>query len=222
MIDLYSTSPDKITVLLSGVDARFQHVTDTDRLSAVRHKYGLDSRPYIFSLGTVQPRKNYTRLIHTLAQLRAEGFDLALAIAGGKGWLEDPIYETIRDTHMQPYVHLLGFADEADLPALYSAAECVALPSLYEGFGLPVLEAMACGTPVVTSNISSLPEVAGDAALLIDPRDQEAITDAVRRLISDSQLSADLVARGLERVQQFTWDAAAVQLRQIYADLLST
>jgi glycosyltransferase involved in cell wall biosynthesis len=116
-------------------------------------------------------------------------------------------------------VRFIGFADDADLPALYSEALCLAFPSLYEGFGLPILEAMACGTPVITSKVSSMPEAAGDAALLIDPHDVDALTDALRRVISDSTLREDLVQRGYTQAARFTWDAAARKLLAVYDDL---
>lgn len=220
LIELYGVSPGKITVLLSGVAERFTRIDDGKGLLTMRNRYALGTRPYILAVGTVQPRKNYVRLIHALARLRVLGYDLALVIAGGRGWLQDPIYQAIRDTHTEAYVHLIGFADDSDLPALYGGAACLAYPSLYEGFGLPILEAMACGTPVITANLSSLPEVAGDAALLVDPYDLDSLIDSIRRLLDDQSLRKSLVAKGLERVKHFTWDESARQLRAIYARLL--
>ena len=219
LIELYDTPPEKITVLLSGVDARFKRVEDVTLRQVAREKYRLSSRPFILSVGTVQPRKNYGRLIQALARLRAHGHDVDLVIVGGRGWLEDPIYETIRTTGMQDHVHFTGFADDTDLPALYSEAACVAVPSLYEGFGIPVLEGMACGTPVITSDVSSLPEVAGDAALTVTPTNLDALTGALERVLTDTSLRAELIQRGLERVQQFTWDKSAEQLQGIYGFL---
>lgn len=216
LVELYGTPPDKITVLLSGVEPSFQPVTDPAALAAVRVRYGLPARPYIFSVGTVQPRKNYGRLIAALAVLRQRGHDIGLAIAGGKGWLEDPIYAAIRDHGVEDYVHFLGFVADGDLPALYSGAALTALPSLYEGFGIPVLESMACGTPVLTSNISSLPEVAGSAALLINPTDLDALIDELERLLTSADLRAQLVVAGRERAAGFTWDSAADLLIQVY------
>lgn len=220
LIELYGVVEDHITVLLSGVDARFKNICDSDFLMTTRNKYGLGTTPYIFSIGTVQPRKNYGRLIQSLAHLRSSGYDINLVIAGGRGWLEDPIYENIRTNKMEKYVHFIGFADEVDLPALYSAAYCFAFPSLYEGFGLPVLEAMACGTPVITSNVSSLPEVAGDAAIMIDPYDVDALTHALRQLLGDQELYQTLIKKGFERAKLFTWEKSARQLREIYTQLL--
>jgi glycosyltransferase involved in cell wall biosynthesis len=222
LIELYKLPSDKITVLLSGVDARFQRADNSDSILTIRSRYNIQpTTPYIFAVGTVQPRKNYSRLIQALARLRASGYDLQLVIAGGRGWLEDPIYETIRQEKLQNHVHFIGFADEADLPILYSGAFCCAFPSLYEGFGLPILEAMACRTPVVTSNISSLPEVAGDAALLIDPYNVDELTYSIQRLLDDPVLYKTLVQKGYERVKEFTWAKSAQHLRQVYGDLLS-
>jgi glycosyltransferase involved in cell wall biosynthesis len=221
LVELYGVSESKVSVLLSGVGSRFKRENDASVLLTTRIRYKIGMSPYIFSVGTVQPRKNYGRLIQALALLRVSGYDIDLVIAGGRGWLEDPIYATINTTGMQDHVHFIGFADEADLPALYSAAYCCALPSLYEGFGLPILEAMACGTPVITSNISSLPEVAGDAAIMVDPYDLDAITDAIKRLLDDTSLYQAYVQKGYERAKQFTWDNSARQLREIYAKLLA-
>ena len=218
LIALYDTPADKITVLLSGVDAHFQRVDDP----SVRQKYALTDRPYLFSIGTIQPRKNYVRLIQALAVLREHGHDLDLVIAGGKGWLDDPIHAAIQMLKLDDHVHLIGFAADSDLPALYSAALITAVPSLYEGFGIPVLESMACGTPVITSTVSSLPEVAGDAALLVDPTDLDALIDVLDRLIGSETLRRDLTARGLARARTFTWERSAQQLSDIYRRLLAS
>jgi glycosyltransferase involved in cell wall biosynthesis len=221
IVDLYGVDPNKVTVLLSGVDSRFFNRIDSPFLMTTRSKYNLGSVPYIFSVGTVQPRKNYERLIRSLAKLRQSNIDMHLVIAGGKGWLDSPIYQTITETRMDKYVHFIGFADDADLPALYQNATCVAFPSLYEGFGLPILEAMASGIPVLTSNISSLPEVAGDAAIMVDPYNLDEITDGLLRLITDTNLRNELTQKGLLRAKQFTWEKSATQLLSIYKNLLS-
>lgn len=221
LIDLYNLAPDKITVLLSGVDPHFKPVNDSATFELVRQKYAIGPRPYIFTIGTVQPRKNYSRLIEALSVIRSGGDDVDLVIAGGKGWLEDEMYHALDVHRLRDHVHLIGFADDADLPALYSAADCVAFPSLYEGFGFPVLEGMACGVPVLTSNVSSLPEVAGDAALMVDPYDVEAIVDGLRRMLDDSALREDMVTAGFTQAARFTWDASARQLHDIYQRLLA-
>ncbi|MBL8154833.1 MAG: glycosyltransferase family 4 protein [Anaerolineae bacterium] len=219
IVDLYRTEAERVEVLLSGVDPVFCP-SDSVNFLPIRKKYRIGNSPYLLAVGTVQPRKNYARLIEALSILRAAGLEVELVIAGGKGWLEDPIYAALDQFDMRPHVHFIGFAAEEDLPILYSNALCSVFPSLYEGFGLPILEAMACGTPVVTSNVSSMPEVAGDAALLVDPYDVEAIAHAVRRLIEDSNLRQSLVQSGLDRAKQFTWEKSARQLLQVYQRLL--
>ncbi len=221
LIELYGTPGDKITVLLSGVDTRFQKVTDQEALTACRRKYGLDCLTYLLSVGTVQPRKNYSRVIEAVAAVREQGHDLHYAIAGGKGWLEDEMQRTIARLGADEYVHLLGLVADEDLPALYSEARALIMASLYEGFGLPVLEAFACGAPVICSNISSLPEVAGEAALLVDPYDGSAICDAILTLENDAALQGRLVEAGYQQAAQFTWEKSARQLHSIYTDLLA-
>jgi glycosyltransferase involved in cell wall biosynthesis len=218
LIELYRAPPGKISVLYSGVSDRFYPILDEGARQSVRERYQIGSRPYIFSLGTVQPRKNYGRLVEALHRLGRP--DLKLVIAGDKGWLDDPLYERIDTLGMADQVQFLGFAADDDLPALYSAAEVFAFPSLYEGFGLPPLEAMACGVPVVSSNTSSLPEVVANAALTVNPTDVEALADALRRLLDDHGLRNTLINRGQLRVQGFSWTASARVLRQRYRMLL--
>jgi len=210
---------ERISVIHHGVDSCFRRVEDRDRLAAVRARYELPPR-FILHVGTLQPRKNLPRLIEAYAGLLAAGEGLAqyavgtegrlgLVLAGGKGWLDDDIYATIRRLGLESQVRITGFVDDADLPALYSLAELFVFPTLYEGFGLPVLEAMACGTPVVCSNASSLPEVAGEAALLVAPTDASGLTAAMRRGLTDADLRSRLIAVGLARGQSFTWEEAA-------------
>ena len=217
LIDCYATPEDKISVLYCGVDAHFAPVRDENVLDS----YNLRGVDYLLSVGTLQPRKNYSRVIKALAILRDRGLDRHYAIAGGKGWMEAEITDAIAQSDMRERVHLLGFVADSHLPALYSGSRALINVSLYEGFGLPLLEAMACGAPVITSDRSSLPEVAGDAALQVDPLDIEAIARAIERLERDNALRADLVRRGRERVKQFTWRGTAEQLKAIYDELLA-
>ena len=217
----YGVAADKITVLYSGVNSRFQPVADEAVLKRVKAKYKLTGIDYLLSVGTVQPRKNYSRVIRALASLRRQGCDLRYVIAGGKGWLEDEMRQTIAETKLDDAVHLLGFVDDDDLPALYSAARMLVMPSLYEGFGLPILEAMACGAPVIASNLSSLPEVVGKAGLLVNPLDIDAIADAILRIESDSQRRAFLIEAGRRQARKFTWEKSARQLKAVYKSLLT-
>jgi glycosyltransferase involved in cell wall biosynthesis len=144
-----------------------------------------------------------------------------LVIAGGAGWLYEPIYETIATLGLQDEVRMLGYVDERDLPALYTGADVFAFPSLYEGFGFPVLEAMACGTPVVAANTSSLPEAAGEAAILVSPTDTEALTEALGRAIADTETRERLTRLGYEQCQRFSWEASAQELLASYQGLMN-
>src|SRR5690606_29685970 len=151
-------------------------------------------------------RKNHRLALTALAQLKAQGYPHRLLIAGGEGWLFEPVTETVTALGLESDVTFTGYVPGKDLPALYSAAEALLLPSQYEGFGLPLLEAMACGAPVVSSNASSLPELAGDAALLIDPADAGALAAATRQIIDQPELAATLRRRGIAQARQFTWE----------------
>lgn len=219
LIELLHTSPDKITVLYGGVDARFAPMADPKRLAAVRAKYSLGLDPFILGIGTLQPRKNFSRLIQAFAALHSQLSTRHLVIVGGKGWLYDDIFAEVKRLGLEGRVLFPGFVDDDDLPALYSAADVLAFPSIYEGFGLPILEAMACGTPVVTSVTSSLPELAGDAALLVEPTDVDAIAATLRRLLQEADLRRKLVAAGFDQARKFTWEKAAVQLLGIYESI---
>ena len=223
LAELLGTSDDKITVIHSGVEPRFRPMSgksDQATLSIVRRKYDLPER-FIFSVSTVQPRKNYARLVEAFGMLSTQlsVLDWSLVIAGGKGWLYGEIFEHVRALNLEGQVRFLGFADDADLPALYNLSSLFAFPSLYEGFGLPPLEAMACGVPVVCSNASSLPEVVGDAALTVDPLDVSGLAEAMRSAIEDESLRTSLVKRGLRRAAAFTWPKAAQELLSVYSSM---
>lgn len=221
LIELYHTPAEKISVLYSGVNAVFRPIADSAILAGVRAKYRLGQAPFILAVGTLQPRKNYVRLIQAFSALSTQPSPLVLVIAGGKGWLYDSIFAEVQRLNLQARVIFPGFVDDADLPALYSAAHALAYPSLYEGFGLPMLEAMACGTPVVTSTASCLPEVAGGAALCVPPTEVEALSQALETVVGDEAARAELIARGLARAKTFTWDRAAHELVGHYRSLLA-
>jgi glycosyltransferase involved in cell wall biosynthesis len=207
LIAHWGTVPEKVEVLYGGVDARFCPKPEPGAAERIRARYSLDERPYVLSVGTVQPRKNYVRLIQAFASLKTEA---QLLIAGGRGWLYQEILAQA-EKHADR-VRILGFVDDVDLPALYRNAALFAFPSLYEGFGFPVLEAMACGVPVVCSNASSLLEVAGEAALLVDPHDTSGLAEAIARMLEDADLRREMIAKGLAQAARFTWEQAARQL----------
>ncbi len=203
-------APDKIHVIYPGYDRAFAPVRDLTRLAAVRERYGLPSE-YVIHVGTCQPRKNLSTLLDAFAIVAKERGDLHLALVGKRGWLDEPLYAQAQQLGLEERVHFTGYAPRDDLPALLTAARVFVLPSLYEGFGLPVLEAMACGTPVICSNASSLPEVAGDAAMLVDPSDPRAWAEALERLLDDEPLRATLAQSGLGQVARFSWEQCAQQ-----------
>jgi glycosyltransferase involved in cell wall biosynthesis len=217
---LYNVPRERISVILSGVDARFRpdaSAGNEDQL--LRAKYGIGNAPFILAVGTLQRRKNHLGLVRAFATLRDTA--VHLVIAGGKGWLYDDVLAEIRAARLTDRVTFTGFVDDADLPALYRAARVLAFPSFYEGFGLPPLEAMASGTPVVSANTSSLPEVVGDAALTVDPHDVAALGAALARALADGAWRRDAIARGLARASTFTWRRAAEQLISVYDRVLA-
>jgi glycosyltransferase involved in cell wall biosynthesis len=219
VIELLEVDPAGVTVLYPGVERRFRRVRDAHLLQAVRQRYHLPPR-FLLSLGTLQPRKNYPRLIEAYASVRASlGTEIKLVIAGAKGWMYEGIFERVEALGLQDAVCFTGYVADTDLPMLYTLADLFVFPSLYEGFGLPPLEAMACETPVVTSNVSSLPEAVGDAALLVDPLDVDALAAAIERAMVDISLRHHLIQRGLQWASQFTWESAASTLLNVYQNL---
>ena len=219
LMGIWNTPSDKITVLLAGVNERFQPETDEQLLTAVRAKYKLGDAPYLLSLGTIHPRKNYQMLIKAFKQI-AEQYPHNLYIAGGKGWLYEPVFAEIEAQGLTERVRFIGFVDDDDLPALYSAATLFLFPSLYEGFGLPLLEAMGCGVPVVTSNASSLPEVAGDSARQLDPTAPHQWTTAIAQLLDQPEQRAKMVSTGFLQARRFSWHRSARKLLDLYQMLL--
>jgi glycosyltransferase involved in cell wall biosynthesis len=220
LINLWQVPPEKVTVLYSGVGRAFRPVTDKKSIQAVRDKYRLGDGPYLFSVSTLQPRKNYQMLIRAFQPL-ADKWPHNLIIAGGKGWLYETMLAEVEAQGLAGRVKFIGFADDADLPALYSAGSLYVFPSLYEGFGLTLLEAMACGLPVLSADASCLPEVAGQAAVLLSPHDQDGWTAAIDSLLADPAGRAHLVAAGFLQARQFDWGRAARQLSAIYRRLLA-
>jgi glycosyltransferase involved in cell wall biosynthesis len=213
VIERLQVPEDKVSVLYPGVERRFRPITDAQTLAGTRQKYGLPMR-FVLSVGTVQPRKNYERLVQAFSLLQAQ--DTSLVIVGGKGWPYERLFQQVQDLGLRDRVCFAGYVEDVDLPAVYNLACAFVFPSLYEGFGIPPLEAMACGVPVIAADNSSLPEVVGDAGLLIDAQDTEALAHALSQLLGDSALCQKLVDRGLARAKQFTWERAAHTLLSTY------
>ena len=204
---VYGVPASKVTVVYPGRDEGLRRVDPT----AVRGQYGL-ANDYVLHVGTLQPRKNLLRLIEAVERLRAQHPTLELVLAGRAGWLAEPIVAAAR---ARPWVRRLDYVPDADLAGLYSGARVFAFPSLYEGFGFPVLEALACGVPVVCANTSSLPELAGDAALSIDPLDGAALAGALGRVLDEPGLAEALLSHAPEQLARFTWARAAEGAMQV-------
>lgn len=207
----YRTPASKISVIYHGVHPRFAPLADRALLDAALHRYRI-SAPYLLFISTIQPRKNVARLIEAFARARTRlgpRCDLRLVLAGKPGWLTAQIERRAAELGIAEAVQFVGYVADADLPALLSGALGYVVPSLYEGFGMTVLEAQACGTPVLASNTSSLPEVVGDAGLLVDPHDVAAIAEGIERLATDAALREQLRERGLRHVAGWTWQRTA-------------
>ncbi len=219
IIELLGVHPDRVEVVYPGVGREFRIIEDRQALEPVARAYGIHL-PFILSVGTLEPRKNLGTLLDAYALLRrGSSLDHKLVIAGGKGWLYDGVFSHVEELALKNDVLFLDYVPEEHLPALYNLSDLLVFPSLYEGFGLPPLEAMACGTPVITSDGSSLPEVVGEAGLMVPARDCAALAAMMGRVLSDSELRGELVTRGLVRAAQFTWEAAGKRLLTIYRKL---
>jgi glycosyltransferase involved in cell wall biosynthesis len=201
---------EKIKVIYEGLDSDQYISIKGDALANILSKYVLKKGKYFLFLGTIQPRKNLARLIQSFNDFSlTDKDDLNLVLAGSKGWLSEEIYALPKTFGIEKKVKFLGHVPDEDLSGLYSGALAFVFPSLFEGFGLPILEAMACGVPVITSNTSSMPEVAGNAALLIDPENGEEIAKSLKKISEDRVLREDLIKKGLKQVQKFSWEKCA-------------
>lgn len=205
--------PDKVIVTYLGAAPEFQPIP-AQEIAEIQQKYHLDT--FVLNVGTLEPRKNMIRLLQAFAQLRQNGFSGKLVHAGPKGWLFDDILAEVSRLQLQEVVLFLGRVPLTDLVGLYNAATLFVYPSLYEGFGIPVLEAMASGCPVVTSNISSLPEVAGEAGLLVDPYNVAELTGAMQQVLENPKLTQDLRQRGFARARLFSWERCAKETIAAY------
>ena len=220
LIELYQTPAEKIHVIHEGIDPTFAPMP-ANEVARVSYGYA-QSKPYLLMVGTLEPRKNHATAMRAMARRKAAGHDDQLLIVGGKGWLFEPIQRLVDELDIADRIHFTGYVPAADLPALYSGATCVLVPSLYEGFGFSVLEAMACGTPVICSNVSSLPEIAGDAALLLEaPENDEELALLIERMATEAGLAARLRKLGVERASQFTWEKCAAETVALYEEVIS-
>jgi len=221
VIDTYQLRPEKVTAIPLAAPASYKPVTDQSRLNLIREKYSIKG-DFILGVGSIHPRKNLSRLISAYAALVKRRDDVpALMLVGKKGWLSDETFNAKELSGLGDRVRFTGFVPDEDLPPLYSAAKIFVYPSFFEGFGLPPLEAMQCGTPVITGNRTSLPEVVGDAGLQVDPFQIDAIADAIEKVLSDEKLSSELSERGLKRAEKFSWGSTARQTLAVFERIVS-
>jgi glycosyltransferase involved in cell wall biosynthesis len=219
MVDRFKIPLEKMQVVHNGVGENFRPIPKSEAAEIMLQKYGIRD-PYILFVGQIKARKNVVRIIRAFAQLKREiKMPLKLLLAGRRIWTSDGVDEAIAEENLKDAVHELGHIGLDDLPVIYSGAELFVFPSLWEGFGIPVIEAMASGTPVVTSNISSLPEVAGDSAVLVDPYSVEEIAKGMYRILSDIAYRKSLCAKGLQRATLFSWTNTAKQTLKAYKSL---
>jgi glycosyltransferase involved in cell wall biosynthesis len=218
VIATYGIDAEKVAVVPLAAPAHFSPVRDENELQRVRQKYGID-KDYVLSVGAIQPRKNLPRLLEAYSLLRRSQPEVnlpKLVLVGKCAWLYDETLRKIKELELSNLVTLTGYVPQTDLPALYSGARCFVYPSYFEGFGLPPLEAMKCGAPVIVGNRTSLPEVVDDAALLIDPFEVSDIAAGIAKVISDSKFQALLRAKGLERAKVFDWRETARKTLAVY------
>ena len=215
IVELLKVPAEKVRVIPNGVEKKFRVLSRQER-EEFRRKLGLPEK-FILFVGTVEPRKNLTALVRAYHRLGLR--DTRLVIAGGRGWLYDELFEELRRLNMGDRVVFTGYIPDEDLPGIYSCASVFAYPSVYEGFGFPPLEAMACGVPVITGDRSSLPEIVGDAGICVDPENVEALAGAVSGVLNDSRLSREMSARGIERAAGYTWEKCADETYKLYREL---
>ena len=220
ILHFFNVQPEKIVVVYNAIDEHFRVTPAEEDVARVRERYQLDHQ-FILYVGNIKPHKNLVRLIEAFAELRRTGFDeVKLLIIGDQISKLPALRRAVHGHKLHKHVRFLGYVSDQTLGVLYRLASAFVFPSLYEGFGLPPLEAMASGTPVVISNVSSLPEVAGDAAVLVDPYDVESIVDGMRRILSDPALAAELRRKGVERAREFSWERSVAKTRQVYQQVV--
>lgn len=221
MMEAYGVKAEWIQVVYPGVDEQYKPLDRAEARRFVAERYSIDF-PYILAVGVIQPRKNLPRLLEGLSILKGiSGLGHKLVVVGKYGWKESNLPAQTQELGLADDVVFTGYVPYEDLPSLYASADVFAYPSVYEGFGLPPLEAMACGTPVITGNRTSLPEVVGDAGTMVDPYDPEAFAQALRNVLYSDALRKDMSARGLERAKLFSWDRTAQEVRAVYSQVFN-
>ncbi len=218
IIETYAVDPERVLVTPAAAPPGFAPLDDETKLKEIRKRYGINAN-YLFALGSIQPRKNLTRLIEAYASLRRARprDDIPQLVIGGKrGWLDREVFRAAQQDDLKDSIRFIGYVAEENLPALYTGATCFVYPSYFEGFGLTVVEAMQCGAPVIAGNKTSIPEIAGGAALLLDPFDTAALAEAIGRVIDNPDYRAELRVKGLQRAAEFNWITTARSTLKAY------
>ena len=220
LVEFYGLSPDRVFVTPYGVDSAYRPIGRAEALHGLAGRYSLPE-PYLLCVGVLHPRKNLARLVRAYNRIALD-IPHRLVIVGKEGWASKDLQQAAAACPPDRAPVFTGYVPDADLPLLYSAADAFLYPSLYEGFGLPPLEAMACGTPVIASSASCIPEVVGDAGILVDPTSEEAIATAIRKVALDPGLRRELAAAGLRQAAQFTWERTAQATLRVYEAVVKT
>lgn len=221
LLRVLSLPEEQVTVIYGAAPDNYERVNDKVKLEAVKKKYRLPEE-FLLYVGTLEPRKNLVRLIRAHRQILSKGYSHELVMVGPWGWSMNGFCRLIDDLGLRNKIHFLGYVPAEDLPGLYSLATVFVFPSLYEGFGLPPLEAMACGTPVLSSNNSSLAEVCADAAYLVDPQDEDGLAEGMMDLLDDSERRFELGWLGSQRAKEFSWERAAEETLTVYRNVLGS
>jgi glycosyltransferase involved in cell wall biosynthesis len=216
LLAFHRLPPERVSVMHEAAGPSFRPIREPGPLGRIRLRYALPER-FVLYVGAIEPRKNLPRLVEAFAAARAAGLQHELVCVGPYGWSSRGLYDSIDRIGLRDVVHFTGYVPADDLPLIYNLADLFVFPSIYEGFGLPVVEAMSCGIPVITSSTSSLDEIAGDAAITVDPYDVAAIAAAIMRLASDAEQRAAFAQRGLARAAQFSWSRTAHEMLALYA-----
>ncbi len=220
VVEMLKVPEEKIRVIYNGVASRFRPVKEKAKIEEIKARYGIQGQQYILFTGNIEPKKNIETLIRAYMELRNTTiYKYPLLIVGNKEWHFEAVWKVVQQLRAEKDIVFTDFVDDEDLPHLYSNAELFVFPSLYEGFGLPVIEAMACGVPVVSSNTTSIPEIANGAAILVDPLNAGEIAGAMYSILSDSKLKSRLVTKGLERAREFSWEKAARETLKLYHEI---
>jgi glycosyltransferase involved in cell wall biosynthesis len=218
ILNLFNVKPEKVVVVYNAIDEHFSATPSDEHVARIRERYQLDHK-FVLYVGNIKPHKNLVRLIEAFSQLRRTHDDLKLLIIGDEISKLPALRRAVHRHKLHKHVRFLGYLKDDTLTVLYRLASVFVFPSLYEGFGLPPLEAMASGTPVVTSNVSSLPEVTGNAAVLVDPYDVESIEDGMRRVLDDPKLAEELRLKGLQRAREFSWERSVEKTQRVYREV---